>query len=166
MSRIARLLPVVARYGDSIEYDLQLLGLDLVDVFRGGLSWRKLEVVLEHLPEGSAYWAARAGDAEAAEDFLATRPPGWEPPSKRTGPPLLGFGPAEQQLHALRGDMALLIAKLDALMGADSVRVDAPPPPKFALAAALERREAATLGSLVSEVDAAIARSEAEQKEG
>lgn len=59
------------RYGDEIEYDLHAeLGLDLLDFLRGHHPWGKLLRLVEQLPRGSRYQAARAEDDEIAEQWL------------------------------------------------------------------------------------------------
>ena len=51
-------------YGDAIEADMQrVYGIDLLDVYRGSLSPRKLLVLIEHLPPGSALWNETGGDS-------------------------------------------------------------------------------------------------------
>lgn len=52
-------------HGDEIEADLQrYYGLDLLDLYRGRLSLRKVGVLIAHLPLGSATVAALSGAAE------------------------------------------------------------------------------------------------------
>jgi hypothetical protein len=45
-------------------------GIDLLSVFRGQFSWRKLEVLLERLPWDSAYKLAITDDEESAAHYL------------------------------------------------------------------------------------------------
>lgn len=55
---------LLSDYGDEIEADLQrVYSLDLLDVYRGTLSPRKLMVYIEQLPPGSATWNATGGDS-------------------------------------------------------------------------------------------------------
>ena len=45
-------------HSDAIEADLQrFYGIDLGDLWRGGLSARRLSVLIAHLPPGSATWS-------------------------------------------------------------------------------------------------------------
>lgn len=53
-------------HAEAIEADLlSHYGVDLLDWYRGGLSSRRLRVLIEHLPAGSSF--ARAVHGEAAE---------------------------------------------------------------------------------------------------
>lgn len=47
--------------------------MDLLDLWRGALSWRRLRVLIDMLPPASAYWRARhgAGDWTVTEYMLA-----------------------------------------------------------------------------------------------
>lgn len=49
----------MVHHPDALEADLQrVYGLDLLDLWRGKLSLRKLSVLVTHLPPGSAVWSA------------------------------------------------------------------------------------------------------------
>jgi hypothetical protein len=52
---ILGLVALLREHCEAVEYDLLQLGLDLRDLWRpGGLSWRRLGVVIDHLPPESA----------------------------------------------------------------------------------------------------------------
>lgn len=58
-----------------MEADLQrFYGIDLGDLYRGQLSVRRLAVLVDHLPPGSAVWAITNGIPEGwtLSDFLLT----------------------------------------------------------------------------------------------
>ena len=81
-----RLVWLIGRYGEAIEYDLHAtFTLDLLDFFRHKYSWRKLEALLSRLPSGSAFWAAKADDDEAAAAWLAQS---GDRPQRPVGPDL------------------------------------------------------------------------------
>lgn len=75
---ITSLAPVLTQHWDLIEADLhRYYHLDLLDLFRPGrLSWRKLDVLLKHLPTDSAAARAIAGTERdpwgTSEHLLAT----------------------------------------------------------------------------------------------
>lgn len=48
---------LLSDYADEIEYDLLLLGLDILDWYRGTLSARRVLLILERLPMSSALWS-------------------------------------------------------------------------------------------------------------
>ena len=163
---LARLIATVDRYGDAIEYDLHdRFGLDLLDFFRvqpdgrRRYSWRKLAVLIDQLPPGSAYWAARAGDVEAAEEVRKNNPD-WKP-KRKARPSLRDMSPGYQQLLGVQDLLATISAKLDLSNGAERAKVDPTPRPLFAMELAEAAEERRQLFDLVAEVDAAIARSAA-----
>ena len=45
-------------------------GVDILDAFRGIITWRKLSNLIDHLPSGSAYWVARIQDDELADQVM------------------------------------------------------------------------------------------------
>lgn len=161
---LARIVLLVDRYGEAIEYDLHdHFGLDILDFFRGRYSWRKLRVLIDQLPPGSAFWAARAGDVEAAEAYIRDRAGEDEKKKKPHRPELRDLSPEIQQLIAINDRLAELSAKQDLTLGHPSARVDVQPRPLFAVDIAKARLERQAVDSLVSEVDAAIARSAAKE---
>lgn len=148
---------MVDRYGEAIEFDLhRYLGLDLLDFFRGRHSWRKLLALLPQLPHGSAYWAARADDDEAAEAYLAAHPD--DPERGPGGLPLTELS-LSVQLQAQAVDMLRVVAaRIEALGGGKPPAVVPIPRATTALQRAKDRSVDAYVTELVAEVERAQAR--------
>jgi hypothetical protein len=51
---IVRLSALLEEYGEAIEYDLLTIGIDIKGLWTGALSWRRLGVLIDHLPAESA----------------------------------------------------------------------------------------------------------------
>lgn len=146
------------RYGPAIEYDLHaLLGLDLLDWFRGVYPWGKLDRLLAQLPQGSAYWAARADDDEVAELYVAEHP---ERDTKPQRPPLNEQTRTNQLLAAAVDAVSTLVAQQATQMSGNTVKPAYLPSPQTAVDRAYKRAESAELDSLVAEAVAAIGRAE------
>lgn len=142
---------MVDRYGDAIEYDLhQHLGLDLVDFFRGRYSWRKLADLLDWLPTGSALWAARADDDEAAQAYLDRAGNKRRRAAARF--PLRDMDPSTQLLMSVVDMLAVVSAKLEALGGGRPGTVKPVPRPLTAMERAEARAEAAQVDNLLDDV--------------
>lgn len=55
---------MLQEYSDAIEADFhRFYQLDLLDLYRGTLSPRKVLVLIEHLPPGAALWNETGGDS-------------------------------------------------------------------------------------------------------
>jgi hypothetical protein len=52
--KIGRLSALLDEYGEAIEYDLLTIGIDIKGLWTGALSWRRLGVLIDHLPAESA----------------------------------------------------------------------------------------------------------------
>jgi len=89
VGKIAEAYWVTSQYAEEIEADLQrYYGLDFIDLFRPGtmLTWRKLLILLHHLPPESALTTAMRNDtpekilsrAEATADSAKSRWSGME----------------------------------------------------------------------------------------
>lgn len=162
MTCLARAVQLVDRYGDAIEYDLHTrAGLDLLDFFRGKYSWRKLLVILDHLPVGSAYWAARAGDDELAEELAVKL----RADEKRGAPTQEGGAPAlsdmtltNQTLMSLVDAAMITNALLDRLGGGKPSQPSFLNRPATALEKAKALVEAEKMTDLMNEVAEAQAR--------
>jgi hypothetical protein len=65
------LVPLIERYGEDIEFDLLVLGIDILSFFRGEQSWRRFMVLVNRLPTTSHFVAAQKRDPETADKILA-----------------------------------------------------------------------------------------------
>ena len=133
-----------------------------MDVFRHRYSFRKLYRLLDQLPAGSAYWAARADDDEAADAYLLNHPKD-EP--RRSVVPLTEMTTTNGLLLDLYDQLTILSDRLARTMGAK------PPPPEprpralGALQRARERAEANAQDSLMAEALAARERARKAQND-
>ena len=155
---MARLVTLVERYGDAIEYDLHaVFGLDLLDFFRHRYTWRKLDTLLAQLPSGSAFWAARADDDEAAAAVLKAnqgrRPAGG-------APPLTEMSTTNQLLLDLLDMQQVIVQRLTSLAGHKPGTIRPAPRPDTGMSRAKRRVEEQRVEDLVSEAYAAQARAE------
>lgn len=158
---MARVVVLIERYGAAIEYDFHAtLGLDLLDFFRHRHTWRKFLRLVDQLPSGSAYWAARADDDEAAESVL--RRFGLNPP-KAGATPLAEMSATNRLLLDLIDWQQLVVQQLALLRGAKPGTVRPAPRPTTALERARNRVEASDMADLVAEAYAAQARAEQAQ---
>lgn len=156
---MARLVTLVERYGDAIEYDLHaVFGLDLVDFFRHRYTWRKLDTLLAQLPSGSAFWAARADDDEAAAAVLRANK-GKRP--KGSPPPLTEMTTTNQLLLDLLDMQQVIVQRLTALAGHKPGQIQPSPRPDTGMSRAARQAEVRTVEDLVAEAHAAQARAEA-----
>ena len=142
------------RYGDAIEFDLHKMGLDLLDWFRGRYRWAKLRRLIRHLGTGTAFWAARAGDEEAAEYYLKS---GHEAKGTAT-PDLVDMTLTNQLLIQLVDLARVQSAKLDAIGGARPEPILPTPRPVTGLQKAKAKIEAEEEQALINEVYAAMDR--------
>lgn len=158
---MARLVTLIERYGDAIEYDLHaVFGLDLLDFFRHRYTWRKLDVLLAQLPSGSAFWAARADDDEAAAAVLKAnqgrRPAGG-------APPLTEMTTTNQLLLDLIDMQQVIVQRITQLGGGKPGTINPAPRPDTGMSRAKRNVEAQHVEALVAEAHAAQARAEAAQ---
>lgn len=152
---------LVDRYGGAIEYDLHArLGLDLLDFFRGTYSWRKLLGMLDRLPSGSAYWAARLDDDAAAAELAALhKAQGVEDKPAPSAPPALAeMELSNQLLMELVDGVSAAVDRLERLGGASGDPPKPMPRPLTARARLAARREHTQYTDLVAEARAAQAR--------
>lgn len=153
MSRLAVLVEVVDRYGPAIEYDLhQHLGLDLLDFFRHKHSWMKLDRLIWQLPSGSAFWAARTDDDEAAKAMLERH---GDKPRPRAVPPLTEMTRTNQVLLDIVDWLQLTVDRLERLGGNKPPVPERAPRPTSALERVEHQQEAAAVADLVAEAYAA-----------
>ena len=149
MSRLARLAMLIDRYGEAIEYDLHTMGLDILDFFRHRLSWRKLDVILARLPAGSAFWAARADDDEAAKATIEAH----GIPAKGDGAPALADMSLANQLVLTTNDLLLvLVDRMERLGGGTPTPPKPTPRPRTAWQRAEKAYESARMDLLLVEV--------------
>lgn len=138
---------MVDRYWPDLEWDFQeILGLNAMEwinspplgegeTLRPGevrRDWRQFYRFKEQLPMGSAYWAAKYGDEELAEEVLAQMPKDFERRQRKTvqGVPLRGWTPLKEQLTAMNNHLILLRASMT---GADGNEVRLAPYPETAI---------------------------------
>lgn len=158
MSSLVRVVVLVDRYGGAIEYDLHTLaGLDLLDFFRHDLSWRKLLDLVDRLPAGSAYWAARADDDELAEDTL--RELGGKLPKGGGPPPLSDMSLTNQLLMSVVDGLTVVRDRVERSAGGKPSEPKALPRPTMALGRAMAMLETLQVEDLVAEVYEAMGRS-------
>ncbi len=141
------------RYGEAIEADLHDRGLDLLDFFRGRHSWRKLLVILNHLPRTANFRAAQADDDEYAEQVLDM--PGVSVPSH---PPLTGYTPEAELLTTIGEVLEAMHARLLELGKRKAPHSKPWRRPRTAFDRVEERRRQDRFDALLSEVEEAQAR--------
>lgn len=157
---MARLVGLIDRYGDAIEYDLHaFFRLDLLDFFRHKVSWRKLEVLLTRLPSGSAFWAARADDDEAAAAYIAFV---GDKSAKSATPDLQEMTYTNQVLLDIFDMQSVMVNRLEALLsafGGDKPgRIIPAKRPETGITRARRQAEVNSVTSLIAEAKAAQAR--------
>lgn len=108
--------------------------------------------LVNQLPSGSAYWAARADDDELAE--LALESAGDEGSPGGVSPPLAEMTRQVQVLMDLADGLSGITARLDALLG-ETGRAHPYPRPDTAMSRARKRAIAAQRSDLLGEVIAA-----------
>lgn len=155
MSRLVRLVQLINRYGPAIEFDLHdRFGLDLLSFFRHELSWRKLDVLVQGLPSGSAFWAARADDDELAAAVLGDKnySPGGGAPA------LTEMSYTNQLLTDAVDLLAHVVDRVERLRVKKSGRVKPAPRPETAMSRVTRAKEDSYIDNLRAEVQSAQAR--------
>ena len=155
---------MLERYGGAIEYDLQaVLHLDLLEFFRHRYTWRKLVTLLDHLPKGSAYWAARADDDELARAVLRRN----DTPTGRGPLGLEDMTPTNQLLLDMTNRLALIYHGIRVLAKDRTARPPVPlQAPETAIARQRARSEVNAYEDLVAEAKAAQARAADQEDPG
>lgn len=157
---------ILERYAGAIEYDLHAhCRLDLLDFFRHRYSWRKLLTLLEHLPTGSAFWAARVDDDELAR-ALWDKAGGKRPTSSGSPLALQDLNPVTQLLMNLEDGQTVMADYLARLIWANPPRPRAVQRPLTAMDRLERRAEAAAVADLVAEAKEAQRRAEEDQQRG
>lgn len=119
------------------------------------MPWGKLLRLIEQLPQGSAYWAARLDDEELAE--LIHKEDDGKP--KRRAPSLTEMTLQTQLLMSIVDGLGGVISCLEALGGAVPRPVKPLPRPLTALDRVSAKAEAKELTELEAETYAAMERS-------
>lgn len=101
---------MVDRYGAAIEVDLHReYTLDLLDFFRGKLSWRKLNHLVRLLSSQAQTTEALANDEEVARQLMADKTAGGQPPAD-PGPRFSEYTATVARLDDLKDAIAHLTA--------------------------------------------------------
>lgn len=113
------LLWVLTEYPEELEADLASeYGIDLVDLWRGGLTLRRAAVLATQLPAGSRLWQATGGPKAWADEYQALMIVEWRlqildwrqtedgakgknPPDMQEPPPFIG----DEQTKASKRDL-------------------------------------------------------------
>jgi hypothetical protein len=127
-----------------------VLGLDLLDFFRGRYTWRKLLDLIRRLPSTSRFTEAMANDDDYAE--AVGEPPANSGPA---GPRVSEYTPEVARLDVLIDRMGELISTTLQVHKYKAPRVRPAIRPETAFSRAAKRRTEQSLGSLIAEVEAA-----------
>jgi hypothetical protein len=142
---MTRLAYLIERYGGAIEADLHHhYRLDLLDLWRGALSPRKVLNLIDHLPATSNYIAAMAGDDQLANQEHASAGP--------RGPRLQDWSPEVAALAAVVDRLGELIRIQIARAGKKPPAIRAFPRPVTAADRARIRRRHQQHRELVARV--------------
>lgn len=126
-----------------------MLGLDLLDFFRGQYTWRKLLAMIRQLPSTSRFTEAMANDDALAESI------GEQTSEGSKGPRVSEYTPEVSRLDVLADRLSELIAVSIQIAGGRTPRVRPSIRPETAFSRAERRRTDQRLGSLIAEVEAA-----------
>jgi hypothetical protein len=139
----------VGRYGDQVEYDLHHeLGLDILDFFRGRLSWAKLTRLIRQFPSDSLTAEAMAEDDELAEAYA-------DQPVSDSGPRVSEYTAAVARLDVLTDRIGDLISLVHQVATNKPLRVKPARRPETAFGRVAAKRRDQRMSSLVAEVEAA-----------
>lgn len=155
---------MVDRYGEAIEADLQDIGVDLLDVWRGRVTPRRVLNLIEQMPATCRWREQEALDEEIAEIHAASIDPDAETTAGRAVVPLSQFDLTAQLLTLIGEQLGELTAIVVAALGDGKVKHPPPyPRPETALQRLLrERADAALESNLQSLLDAIEAARERE----
>lgn len=104
---------MLSRYGEAIERDLSYFhGVDLLDLWRGTLSPRKVMAYIDRLPSHSAFMEASAQDDEVAEMWAGTDDAAVPP-----RPRILEWTAERAELVSIREAIQVLTATVNAIAG-------------------------------------------------
>lgn len=146
------------RYGEEIEVDLHRIhGVDLLDFFKGNLSWRKLHLLIKTMPGNSLYVQALANDPEVAEQIVQD-----EQERRRQGVSKSSDGPSvvDYTMEVARLDLLIELAQvihsdLSQLSGGKAQTVRPQPRPETAVDRARKNAAWARHEQMDDEVEAA-----------
>lgn len=135
---------MIARYGDAIEYDLAVRGIDLAREWRSR-RWRRLLNLIDHLPRDSAYVEALSDDEEMAERMLGQAD---RAPRRR----MSEFSVEVELLSVIADRQAEIINALIARRGVKPARIKWQPRPETALERVRRRKRRRQHEALVAKV--------------
>ena len=135
-----------------------------MEFFRHRLSWRKLLALLSGLPSGSAYWAARADDDEAAAAVLAQTK--GKPTGRGSAYSLNEMSTTNQVLLDILDMQQVVAHQLAMLRGAKGGHLVPVQRPETGMSRAKHKEATAQMDDLIAEAYEAMARTEAAEGAG
>ncbi len=137
-----RLLYMVQKFGDGIEYDLRahLAGVNLGDLFRGR-RWRELLNLLDQLPQDTHMNRLLTTDEEYMEAVLGDAEPADNDEAKTPAPSMAHWSQTNALLAVLIDEVRRLTATNQGLAGAKNPKFEPYPRPVSAAQAIMLRRE-------------------------
>ena len=136
-----------------------------MEFFRHRLSWRKLLALLSGLPSGSAYWAARADDDEAAAAVMA-QTKGKTAARGGSAYTLNEMSTTNQVLLDILDMQQVVAHQLAMLRGAKGGQLVPVPRPETGMSRAKHKAATAQMDDLIAEAYEAMARTEAAEGAG
>lgn len=142
---------MIERYGEAIERDLSMYhGVDLLDLWRGKVSARKILAFIDRLPSHSAFAEASAQDDEMAELFAGQE-------SGPVTPRIIEWTAERAELVKLNEGIRALTSLIVSALGGQSQPPQPEPRPETAwdrLASRLQDRDYTRLLELIGEAQA------------
>lgn len=62
---------MLANHAGAVEYELQRVGVDLADLYRGAITPRKVAVLVANMPRGAETWRAVGGEMAITDETEA-----------------------------------------------------------------------------------------------
>lgn len=134
--------------------------MDILDAFRGEISWRKLRVLIDHLPSDASFYIATMRDEDLALEIAK------QPMAEGSGPSLEDWSPTVRELVKLQDLISeLIISNYASTPGAPKPpKLKPQPRPKTALDKARHIAARETVDGMIS--DAAEAQARRDAREG